>query len=119
MGTKRKQAKTWKSPGRLIREAREAAGLTQAELAARMGTTQSAVARLEAPGSNPRVENLERALLAAGHRLELGAEPAPQPLDETQIAGNLRLSPGERLKAMEAHQREIRRLIAATKRVDG
>ncbi len=102
----------------MIREAREAARLTQAELAARMGTTQSAVARLEAPGSNPRVENLERALLAAGHRLELRAEPAAQPLDETLIAGNLRLTPAERLKAMEAHQRQIARLLE-TKRADG
>lgn len=107
------------SPNRLIREARQAAGLTQAQLAARMGTTQSAVARLEAPGSNPRVENLERALLAAGHRLELGAAPAPQPLDETQIAANLGLSPTERLSAMEAHQREIDRLLKATKRDRG
>lgn len=108
-----------KSPARLIRDAREAAGLTQAELAARMGTTQSAVARLEAPGSNPRLENLERALLAAGHRLELRAEPAPQPLDETLIAANLRFPPTERLRAMEAHQRAITKLVAAAKRSRG
>jgi transcriptional regulator with XRE-family HTH domain len=106
---------TGKPAGRLIREAREAAGLTQAELAARMGTTQSAVARLEGPGSNPRVENLERALLAAGHRLELRAEPAPQPLDETLIAANLRLTPSERLRAMEAFQGQMDRLVKATR----
>jgi ribosome-binding protein aMBF1 (putative translation factor) len=34
--------------GEKVRDAREAAGLSQRELAARMGTSQSAVARLEA-----------------------------------------------------------------------
>jgi transcriptional regulator with XRE-family HTH domain len=109
----------YRSPGALIREARAAAGLTQAELAERMGTTQSAVARLEGPGSNPRVESLERALLAAGHRLELRADPAPQPLDETLIAGNLERTPAERLEAMEQFQEQMDRLLKATKRSDG
>ena len=36
--------------GEKIRDAREAAGLSQRELAARMGTSQAAVARLEAGG---------------------------------------------------------------------
>lgn len=99
------------SPDRILREARRAAGLTQTQLAERMGTTQSAVARLESPGSNPRLENLERALLAAGHHLELRAEPAPHPIDETLIAKNLELTPAERLSEMEAHNRAIRRLV--------
>jgi transcriptional regulator with XRE-family HTH domain len=102
-----------KSPGPLIRDARKAAGLTQAELAARMGTTQSAVARLEGPGSNPSVETLERALLAARHGLELRAEPAPHPVDETLIAVNLTMTPAERLGRMEAHARHLRRLVKA------
>ena len=106
------------SPAMILRAAREAAGLTQAELAERMGTTQSAVARLEAPASNPRFENLERALLAAGHRLELNAVPAPQLIDETLIAKNLQRTPARRLAAMEAHSRMIRDLVERTRRVD-
>jgi transcriptional regulator with XRE-family HTH domain len=98
------------SPEKLLREARHAAGLTQAQLAERMGTTQSAVARLESPGANPRVENLERALLAAGHRLEIRAEPTPQPLDETLIASNLKRTPAERLAELEALDRFARRI---------
>jgi len=104
------------SPHQLLRRARQEAGLTQAQLAERMGTTQSAVARLESPGANPRVENLERALLAAGHQLELRAKPAPQPLDETLIASNLMRTPAERLAAMEAHGRTIRKLVERTRR---
>ena len=113
------KTRTYKAPGTLVREARERAGLTQAQLAERMGTTQSAVARLEGPGSNPRVENLERAQLAAGHHLELKAEPAPQPLDERLIQANLQLAPTQRLRAMEDHQREIRRLRRKAGVADG
>jgi transcriptional regulator with XRE-family HTH domain len=113
------KTRTYKAPGTLVREARERAGLTQAQLAERMGTTQSAVARLEGPGSNPRVENLERALLAAGHRLELNAEPAPQPLDEMHIAANLERSPAERLRAMEEFQRGMDQLVKAARKNDG
>ncbi len=42
---------------RLLREAR---GVSQIELAQRMGTTQSAIARLEAGGSYPNLQTLER-----------------------------------------------------------
>jgi transcriptional regulator with XRE-family HTH domain len=47
---------------RLLREAR---GMSQGELAQRMGTTQSAVARLEAGGTYPNFLTLER----VGHAL--------------------------------------------------
>ena len=36
----------------LLKEARREAGLTQAELARRLGVSQAAVAKLERPGSN-------------------------------------------------------------------
>jgi len=46
--------------GRGLAAARQAAGLTQTELAARLGTTQSAVARLERGSVSPTVETLRR-----------------------------------------------------------
>jgi ribosome-binding protein aMBF1 (putative translation factor) len=52
--------------------ARLAAGLTQAELAARMGTTQSAVARLEGGSVSPTVETLRKYAKAVGKRLQVG-----------------------------------------------
>jgi predicted nucleotidyltransferase/DNA-binding XRE family transcriptional regulator len=60
----------------LIRETRRAAGLSQAALAQRAGTSQPAVARYEAGGSSPSVRTLERLLHAAGQRLTISAEPA-------------------------------------------
>jgi ribosome-binding protein aMBF1 (putative translation factor) len=47
-------------------EQRLAAGLSQTEVAARMGTSQSAVARLEAGASDARASTLERYAAAVG-----------------------------------------------------
>jgi len=52
-------------------EHRRAAGLSQAEVADRMGTSQPAVARLEAGGVDARLSTLERYAAAVGRRLEL------------------------------------------------
>ncbi len=57
--------------GRMVRELREARGLSQRELADRMGTTQSVVGRLEAGGSRPTIVTLERVAQALGLRLEV------------------------------------------------
>lgn len=46
--------------GARVRNLREARGLSQAELARRMGTTQSVIARLELGGAEPRFDTLER-----------------------------------------------------------
>ncbi|MBI2316832.1 MAG: helix-turn-helix transcriptional regulator, partial [Betaproteobacteria bacterium] len=54
--------------------ARLAAGLTQAELAARVGTTQSAIARLEGGAITPTVDTLGRLADVLGLRFEI----APQ-----------------------------------------
>jgi len=54
---------------RLMRELaarRQEAGLSQTEIAARMGTSQSAVARLEAGGADARASTLERYAAALG-----------------------------------------------------
>jgi predicted transcriptional regulator len=50
---------------------RRAAGLSQAEVADRMGTSQPAVARLEAGAVDVRLSTLERYADAVGERLEL------------------------------------------------
>lgn len=51
--------------------ARSAAGLTQAALAERMGTTQSAIARLEGGRVSPSVETLRKYAAAVGKRLRV------------------------------------------------
>jgi transcriptional regulator with XRE-family HTH domain len=105
----------------LIRKARLDAGLTQSQLAKRLGSTQSAVARLERPRANVTVDSLERALHATGHRLALAATPFKPGVDETLIARNLRMTPAERLASMETAHREISKLraLAAASREDG
>ncbi len=55
-------------------KARIQAGLTQEEVAARMGTTQSAVARLEGGKSLPSTATLIRFARATGTRLRLSFE---------------------------------------------
>jgi DNA-binding XRE family transcriptional regulator len=51
--------------------ARSEAGLTQAALAERMGTTQSAIARLEGGRVSPSVETLRKYAAAVGKRLRV------------------------------------------------
>ena len=55
-----------------VRQARERLGITQAELAFRIGSTQPAIARLEAGGSTPSFATLRRIAGALG--LELVVE---------------------------------------------
>jgi ribosome-binding protein aMBF1 (putative translation factor) len=58
--------------GRLVRELaeqRQAAGLSQTEVAARMGTSQSAVARLESGTADVRASTLERYAAAVGSEI--------------------------------------------------
>jgi transcriptional regulator with XRE-family HTH domain len=102
-----------------IRSARLRAGLTQAEVAKRLGTTQSAVARLESPGSNPTVATVERALEATGHRLMLAAARAERGVDDTLIADRLRMTPDERLRSFEAFSSDMRRITLAGRRSGG
>jgi transcriptional regulator with XRE-family HTH domain len=56
-----------------VLKARVSAGLTQAEVAARVGTTQSAIARLEsaAPKHSPTIVTLQRYAKAMGYKLEI------------------------------------------------
>ena len=56
----------------LVHRLRTEAGLTQAELATRMGTTQSAIARMEGGGARPTLETLERLASAIGAELVVG-----------------------------------------------
>ena len=58
-----------------IAKARSRSGLSQAELARRMKTTQSTVARLESGRGLPSTRTLGRFAKATGHRLKISFEP--------------------------------------------
>lgn len=62
--------------GEKVREAREAVGLSQRDLAARMSTSQAAVARLEAGGTSATLTTLQKAAAALGLELTIDLAPA-------------------------------------------
>lgn len=73
----------------LVREMRDQAGLTQAELARKAGTTQSVIARLEeAEYSGHSLPMLERIAAACGVALKLHAERKPD-FDREVVLGGL------------------------------
>ena len=87
-------------PGSIIRAARRRHGLTQAQLAARVGTTASAIARLEGEHRSPTVDTLERLLGAMGEELELSAVRRPLPRDDgPELAAELRRPMADRLES--------------------
>jgi ribosome-binding protein aMBF1 (putative translation factor) len=64
---------------RAVIQARAKAGLTQAQLARRMATTQSVIARLESGRARPSTKTLERLATATGTRLRITFEAHPRP----------------------------------------
>ena len=72
--------------GATIRMARSDAGLTQAQLAERCGTSQATLSAYERNRKHPSAETLDRILAAAGARLAV--EPAARPV-RTPGAGRL------------------------------
>ena len=94
--------------GTLIRQARKRAGLTQAELAAQAGTTQSAIARWERGASHPTVERLESVIGACGLELQLGLTSGNAD-DTAALRRNLALTVDERVQRVI----QLHRFVAA------
>jgi uncharacterized protein len=90
---------------RALIAARRAAGLTQAELAARVGTTQSAIARLEGGAITPTVETLCRLADVLGLRFEIAPRGglAAHPVEQRGLT----------LEDLRARREEILRIAAA------
>jgi len=98
----------------LIVEARKRAGLTQAELARRLETHQSVVARWERGRTNPDFVTVQRAIRAAGFELSVSITP----LDDHDLAlirRELSLEPHERLSAMVSAVNALADMEAATR----
>jgi len=87
--------------GELVREARKRGGITQAELAARAETTQSAIARLESGRTSPSLEQVERLLRLCGFQLLVELAPYDDS-DIVQAEAALRRTPQERIDTMQA-----------------
>jgi transcriptional regulator with XRE-family HTH domain len=99
--------------GRLIREARRLGGLTQADLARRLGTTQSAVSNWERGRDTPRVDTLARILEACGFEADMTFRRLDD-VDRAQIRQNLAMTPAERLESV----RNVAKLRAKARPVE-
>lgn len=97
----------------LIRATRMRHGLSQARLARRAGTRQSAISRLERGEVSPTVETLELLLNAMGERLELRASAPERRYDLLHLRANTARSPEERLALAISWNRMAGRLAAA------
>ena len=80
----------------IIRNARKRAALTQAELAERLGKSQSEIGRWERGEVLPSFETLERIVAACGLELAAHTYNADDSY-EAHISDMLRLSPAERV----------------------
>jgi transcriptional regulator with XRE-family HTH domain len=89
------------SGGDLIREARRRAGLTQQELAERLGTTQSALARIESGGTEPAFRRVVGIVRACGLDLEPRLVEADD-ADWSVASRNLSLDVDARVRNHEA-----------------
>lgn len=98
----------------LIRDVRIAEGLTQAQLARRLGITQPSVARMESAGDAITVATLRRALNAMRRGLVIQAVEQKRSYDETLLIENLKLTPAQRLERMQSGYNRFREFAAAT-----
>ena len=102
------------------RLSRLASGLTQAELALRLGKAQGDRRALERAGANPSVATLqERIERRSATGSNLTAAPDRAASTRTLIERNLRLSPAERLAALETAHDEVEALRQAMRRREG
>lgn len=80
---------------RLLREARQTAGLTQTQLAEAAGTSQSVVAAYEAGSREPSVPMLSRMISASGNKLVLRFEPDSDRYRLRDLANDIKRERGD------------------------
>ena len=113
---------------RAVAEARRRANLTQHELAARAGTSQPAIVKLEQGATNPTLSTLARCAAAAGCELRFELVPRAgtdavieaykRDVDRTLLRENLRTSVDSRLRTLGDWQvagRELQRAAIAAR----
>jgi len=71
--------------------------VSQARLAIRAGTTQSAISRIERDQVSPTVETLRGLLRLIGEDLRLSTEPRDWGIDRSLIRERFELTPAERV----------------------
>lgn len=93
----------------LIKEARRRAGLTQQQLADKLKTTQSVVARWETGARGPSLETIENVARACD--LDISIYLVPRDDHDFRLASQMkRLSPGKRIESLVEAQRKLAKL---------
>jgi len=101
------------TPGQLIRETRLRHGLSQARLALRAGTRQSAISRLEKDEISPSFETLEQLLNAMGESVRVDSGPLERSFDSLHLKASGDRTPEERLALAISWNRTAGRLYEA------
>lgn len=101
----------------LLRSVRLRRGLTQAQLARRAGTTQTAISRLERGDRSPTTATLRRLLIVMGEDLELRGRPLKAEHDPAHLRAERALTPAQRLERAFDWMRFNAALAAAGRRI--
>jgi transcriptional regulator with XRE-family HTH domain len=96
-------------PGELLRQVRRRHGVSQQSLAARAGTTQSAISRIEAGRVSPSIDTLWELLYLLGEDLELSTHDRDSGIDVTLNRANLSFPPAQRVQRGLAFSDFVRR----------
>lgn len=95
----------------IVRRCRRNAGISQRELARRIGTAQPAVSRWERGHDEPRLSTLDAVARACGTTLSISMRPSDDTVDLAQLRQNLALTPDERLASVT----NLGRLVASAR----
>ena len=97
------------TPGQLLRDARRRHGVSQARLATRAGTTQSAISRFERDQVSPSFDTLRELLHLVGEDLVIETRPRNWGIDRAMVRANLALEPAQRVERGLAFSDFVRR----------
>jgi transcriptional regulator with XRE-family HTH domain len=100
--------------GSQLRRAREEAGLSQAALARRSGTSQAAISRIERGLEEPTLRRVEQIAASLGLRPRIEFDPLAEPdAEPRRLAEQARKTPQERFEEGLSWDRFMARLDAA------
>ncbi len=102
----------------MLRWAREAAGLTQEQLAVRAGTGQAAISQIERGQLEPSLARLRSLVALTGHELDAMVTPRALSIDEGLFLHSLRMLPEERLELTVELSRSALALRAAGRQAE-
>ena len=98
-----------RTPGQLLREARERRGVSQRRLAIRAGTTQSAISRIEHDQISPSFETMRNLLHMLGEDLVVDSIERDAGIDRPMVVESLAMTPADRVKRGLSRAEFVRR----------